>query len=295
MTAAGGPEILRRCARLVDQHLERALPSGDAPPANLHAAMRYSLFAGGKRLRPALVMLGAESVGGSAEAALPTAAAFEMIHTYSLIHDDLPAMDNDDLRRGRPTNHTVYGEAVAILAGDALLTLAFEHVAARQQPAETATEVLRLMAGAAGAGGMVGGQALDLEAQGRPADRPAVEAIHARKTAALIRAAVVCGAVVAGAPPPARAALSRYGERLGLAFQIVDDILDVTSTPEALGKTPGKDAGARKATYPAAVGLDQSWEAARALAREAGGALAGAVPHPRDLVALAEFVVAREH
>jgi len=278
--------------RLVDTALERYLPSAPACPETIAAAMRYSLFAGGKRLRPILTLAAAESVAGRpdrirgqdagaavAEAvglALPAACALEMIHTYSLIHDDLPAMDNDVLRRGRPTLHVVHGEAVAILAGDGLLTEAFALLAREpdDESPDVGTRKLRtvgLVARAAGVAGMVGGQVIDLESSGQagPASSgpvrtvEALEALHAAKTGALIRAAAGAGAVMAGARPALVEAIDRFAAELGLAFQIVDDILDVEGASADLGKTAGKDAAAGKLTYPALFGLEESRRRAR--------------------------------
>ncbi len=260
----------------------------EAPP-KLVEAVRYSLFAGGKRLRPALALGAADLVCGDDAPALPVACALEMIHTYSLIHDDLPAMDNDDMRRGRPTLHKAHGEAAAILAGDALLTMAFD-AAARTGSAAVVSEIAR----AAGVCGMVGGQQLDMEAEGCAVTLEELRRIHAAKTGALIRASVVCGAMAADAPPPTLDALDRYGRHLGLAFQITDDILDVTGDTEKLGKQTGADAARTKATYPALLGL----ETARRLAAEAVGAaenaLAGFGQAADPFRALARFVLSRD-
>ena len=273
----------------VDAALERLLPSPPACPPLIAEAMRYSVFAGGKRLRPVLALAAADAVTAGApvavaDAVMPAACAIEMIHTYSLIHDDLPAMDDDTERRGRPTSHVVYGEGVAVLAGDGLLTEAFRVLARhpRTNAPDVAARKLRVLARvaeAAGAAGMVGGQVVDLEAAGqlssgrpRPAGAAAMNAaaldeMHARKTGALIRAAAVAGAVLAGAPDAAVAAVDAYAGHLGLAFQIVDDVLDVEGDPAALGKTTGKDAAAGKPTYPGLHGL----RASRRLAAEAIG------------------------
>lgn len=292
--------LLDRSARLVEEYLERVIPSADTEPRSVHAAMRHSLFAGGKRLRPALVLSCAEAAGLRApDRALPVAAAVEMIHTYSLIHDDLPCMDDDALRRGRPTCHVVYGEAIAILAGDALLTLAFAHLGEAALSGALPAAALGPIIAALGRGagtpeGMVAGQVADLEAEGRAVDAPALAFIHQRKTGALIEAACVCGALAAEPPEATVAAVGAYGRALGLAFQIVDDILDVTQPSATLGKTAGKDAAQGKATYPALHGL----EAARAEARRQG-ALAVEALRPLGegaaaLRALVEFVLARE-
>ena len=268
----------------VDAALERHLPGPPSVPTVVAEAMRYSLMAGGKRLRPILVLAGAESVvqvvGGSEaaarDAAMPAACALEMIHTYSLIHDDLPSMDDDNLRRGRPTSHVVHGEGMAILAGDGLQAEAFSLLASEPQGQHPTLmsrklRVLALIAGAAGAAGMVGGQAIDLSAVspalGRdpvPLDREGLQAMHLRKTGALIRASVVAGAVMAGADDRLIAAVDRYGQEIGLAFQIVDDILDVEGAAATLGKTAGKDKAAGKPTYPSFFGL----EPARTLAAD---------------------------
>ncbi|GAW30817.1 polyprenyl synthetase family protein [Carboxydocella sp. JDF658] len=248
--------------RLVEDWLEEVLPGPELEPGRLHEAMLYSLFAGGKRLRPALVLGAVEAVGGEVQAALPAAAALEMIHTYSLIHDDLPAMDNDDYRRGKPTNHKVFGEATAILAGDALLTLAFELLAAHLPGAgvspEIALRVIREIAEAAGTQGMIGGQMADMEAQGQQVNGEQLEKIHRRKTGALFRAAVRVGGLIGGATPEQLAALSHYAEQLGLAFQITDDILDITGDPAKMGKDKNSDLKNCKATYPSLYGLEQA-------------------------------------
>jgi geranylgeranyl diphosphate synthase type II len=268
---------LTEASREVEAALDRLLPKESEEPRELHEAMRYSVFAGGKRVRPALALLFCEALGRGREAAMGVAAAFECVHVYSLIHDDLPAMDDDDFRRGKPSNHKAFGEALAILAGDALLTLAFELAAGapdRGLGAELALELAR----AAGAAGMVGGQVLDIRSEGKTRVPPSrdgatLEAIHRRKTAALIRGASRAGALAGGAGPAELAAATRYGEALGLAFQVVDDILDVECTSEELGKTAGKDAAAGKLTYPALYGLDEAKRRARALVDEAQAAL----------------------
>jgi geranylgeranyl diphosphate synthase, type II len=300
--------------RQVDAALDTYLPSAPHAPASVCDAMRYSVTAGGKRLRPMLVLAAAEAVAERASAdvdqaielALPAACAVELIHTYSLVHDDLPAMDNDTLRRGRPTNHVVYGEGMAILAGDGLLTEAFA-LLAREPLASLLVdahalalrklEAIRTIAEAAGAAGMVGGQAIDLQAaapEADPLDAPALQGMHARKTGALIRGSAGAGAAMAGASPAERAAIDAYAERLGLAFQIVDDILDVEGASADLGKTAGKDAAAGKPTYPALFGLEESRRlatdcATRALAALQAQHLAGQLP------AIVEWVVARHN
>jgi geranylgeranyl diphosphate synthase, type II len=285
-------------AAAVDHALERLLPGEGDPPETLHRAMRYSIFAGGKRLRPVLAIAGTEAVGGQMDDVMPIACAMELIHTYSLIHDDLPAMDNDDYRRGRLTNHKVFGEAMAILAGDALLTLAFRLVAESVRPggagAEALREVLIDIADAAGTAGMVGGQVVDIESEGRHVSPDTLDFIHTRKTAALIRTSLRVGARICGATPAQLGALSIAGQNLGLAFQIVDDILDVTSTTEQLGKTAGKDHVQRKATYPSIHGIEASRARARELIAEAGHALAELGPPADPIRALARFIFERK-
>jgi len=252
--------------RLVDRELNRLIPSEQTPPEVIHRAMRYSLFAGGKRIRPILCLAAAGTVSDNAPGALVAACALECIHTYSLIHDDLPALDNDDLRRGRPTCHKQFGEAIAILAGDALLTLAFQVLA--QIDSLSAVRRARLIAELAGAagtvGGMIAGQVADLEGEGQQPTAALLETIHRAKTGALLRASVRMGAICAGAGKAQLEALTRYGQHVGLAFQIVDDILDVEQSSAALGKTAGKDAQQRKITFPAVYGL----EASRRMAQE---------------------------
>lgn len=276
------PTYLEHLRSVIDHALERAVTNGDPPPL-LVEAMRYALMGGGKRLRPCLTLAVAESAGAkrhldadiSYALALPGAVAVEMIHAYSLVHDDLPAMDDDALRRGRPTSHVLFGDGMAVLAGDGLLTEAFALLAQSPSPvlpagapepsAERRLRVVELLASAAGASGMVGGQAIDLAAAGKvpgrsvpPFDAPALEDMHRRKTGALIRASAAIGATSVGADDETAAAVDRYARELGLAFQIVDDVLDVEGSNEALGKTAGKDAAASKPTYPALYGLDQS-------------------------------------
>jgi len=258
----------------VEQALEQVLPAKDHHPTSLHEAMHYSVFAGGKRIRPILMMAACEAVGGDVEQVLPAACAMEMIHTYSLIHDDLPAMDDDDFRRGNPTNHKVYGEATAILAGDALLTEAFVLLSAPantpQLKADTQREVIQLIARAAGAAGMVGGQVVDMEAEGmEQPDLATVDYIHAHKTGALILASIRAGALLGGADTEAYEALSRFGKLAGLAFQIADDILDIVGDQQALGKDIGSDQERGKATYPAVLGLSESIRRAQELHQQA--------------------------
>lgn len=280
--------------REVDAALERLLPPADAPPAAIHQAMRYSAFAGGKRLRPILCLEAARVFAADVSAALPVACAVEFIHTYSLIHDDLPALDNDDLRRGRPTCHKQFGEAMAILAGDALLTRAFETLAAADIEPCRRVGIIRVIATAAGTlNGMVGGQVADLEAEGRPIEPAMLEYIHRSKTAALIRASVVSGAMAGGAADADVERMRRFGESIGLAFQVVDDILDVEESSATLGKTAGKDQSQKKATYPALYGLKKSRETARRLVADAHEELAPYGERAARLRELADFLVAR--
>jgi geranylgeranyl diphosphate synthase type II len=273
-------DSLRLTRQRVDVALAGYLPAVDPAaealcPARLAEAMRYSTLAGGKRLRPVLCLMAAEACGGTAEAALPAACAIELVHTYSLIHDDLPAMDDDDLRRGRPTCHKAFDEATAVLAGDGLLTLAFELVARHVTPAEAAVKCVQVLAEAAGPEGMVGGQMADLQAEGRTDGTvAALEAIHRRKTGALLRAPLRMGGLIAGAPEPVLEALDAYGRAVGLAFQIVDDLLDVQGDEAKLGKRVNKDSGLGKWTYPAFLGVEGSRRKARQLADLAVAALA---------------------
>jgi geranylgeranyl diphosphate synthase type II len=290
-------ELMAELARPVNAALDDCLAklSQDCPP-RLREAMHYSLLAPGKRLRPVLVLLACEACGRDAAAAMPAACAIEMIHTYSLIHDDLPAMDDDDLRRGRPTCHKQFDEATAILAGDGLLTLAFEVLARDLAPADVALACVRELGSASGAEGMVGGQMADLEAEdGGVSTGDALEAIHRRKTGRLLTAAVVMGGLVGGAGPQGLASLCRYGETVGLAFQIADDILDVESTAEKMGKSVGKDSKHGKLTYPALWGLEESRRRAADLINEACAALMPFGDNRRRLEALARFIIARDH
>src|SRR5258707_10473030 len=243
----------------VDAALFRLLPAATAQPSSIHTAMRYRFSAGGKRLRPILCLETARIFGSDATPALSPACAIEFIHTYSLIHDDLPALDNDDLRRGKPTCHKKFGEAIAILAGDALLTLAFETIGATPAAAERRAAILTEVASAAGTiNGMVGGQVADIEAEGKPVDAQMLEYIHRSKTAALIRASITAGALCAGAGSEDVTRLRRFGQTIGWAFQVTDDILDVEESSAALGKTAGKDMAQQKATYPAVYGFERS-------------------------------------
>jgi geranylgeranyl diphosphate synthase type II len=283
--------------RAVDEALDRYLPPATAYPPTIHEAMRYSVFAGGKRLRPILVIAGAEAAGGQMADVLPIACCFELIHTYSLIHDDLPAMDDDDYRRGRLTSHKVFGEAMAILAGDALLTHALGLVAVNfglgKAPPEAFPRVLAEITAAAGTDGMVGGQVVDVQSEGRVVPAETLEYIHTRKTAALIRGALRAGALLGGAREPVLGALTRYGDRVGLAFQIVDDILDVEGSLETLGKTAGSDQRKRKITYPGLHGIPASRARAALLVREAHAALLPLGAAATPLRALADFVLDR--
>ena len=278
----------------VDGHLEKLLPAESVRPASIHAAMRYSVFAGGKRVRPVLCLETARIFAADVSAALYPACAIEFIHTYSLIHDDLPALDNDDLRRGKPTCHKKFGDAIAILAGDALLTLAFEAVAAAPVEAARVVAMVTEISTAAGTvNGMVGGQVADIEAEGKKATAELVEYIHRAKTAALIRASITAGALCAGAGAEDVARLRRFGETIGWAFQVTDDILDVEESSAALGKTAGKDIAQQKATYPAIFGLERSHEIARELATKAIDELKPYGEKATRLRHIAEYLVLR--
>ncbi|HYA03475.1 MAG TPA: farnesyl diphosphate synthase [Syntrophobacteria bacterium] len=280
---------------MVEEALRTSLPVEEGPDARVVDAMRYSLFAGGKRLRPILCLAAAEAVGGPPQAAMPVACALEMIHTYSLIHDDLPAMDDDDLRRGIPTNHKVFGEAMAILAGDGLLTEAFTLLSAwGGLPAERLLQLIGVIGTAAGHRGMVGGQVVDMLWQGQAADISVVRYMHGKKTAALIAASTQAGALAGGGSREQAECLGRFGRAVGLAFQIVDDLLDIKGDPALLGKNTGVDAARGKATYPAAVGLEQAREDAEALVREALEALTTFGERAEPLRALARYIVARK-
>jgi len=280
----------------VNAALDRFTPEENIHPASLHTAMRYSLFAGGKRIRPLLCIAAAEAVGGEAKQVLPTACALEMIHTFSLIHDDLPAIDNDDLRRGRPTAHRKFGEAMAVLAGDALHTLAFATIARHQQAADPLTiiAVIREIADASGTPGMVGGQVDDIAAEGVAISAETLRSIHERKTGALLTASLYVGALLGGASAGKREALQRYGAQVGVAFQIVDDILDVVSDDVTLGKPAGSDAKNDKATYPKLFGLETSGRMAQEAADSAIGALASLGEAAEPLRCFARMVVNRD-
>src|SRR5580692_1437002 len=278
----------------VDAQLEKLLPAESLQPPSIHTAMRYSVFAGGKRVRPILCLESARIFEAEVSPALYPGCAIEFIHTYSLIHDDLPALDNDDLRRGKPTSHKKFGEAAAILAGDALLTLAFETIAATPVDAGRRVAMLTEISTAAGTiNGMVGGQVADLEAEGKRIDHEMLEYIHRSKTAALIRASISSGAMCAGASAEDVVRLRSFGESLGLLFQVTDDILDVEETSAALGKTAGKDAAQQKATYPAVHGLERSHQIANELARKATAGLAPYGERASRLREIADYLVQR--
>jgi len=280
----------------VDAALERLLPQESALPASIHQAMRYSVFAGGKRIRPILCLETARIFVPDVTAALHPACAIEMIHTYSLIHDDLPALDNDDLRRGRPTCHKVFGDGIAVLAGDALLTIAFEIVShATPTSRYDMSILLRELAVAAGSQKLIAGQVADLEGEGKKIDMSGLRYIHENKTAAILTTSVRLGAMSANANPKQLNAITKFGRALGLAFQVIDDILDVTQTSEKLGKSAGKDVAAQKATYPAIIGLDKSRAEAKRLTKEAHGALSTFAAKGDALHALANYLLEREY
>jgi geranylgeranyl diphosphate synthase type II len=292
------PDFFEEDRSAVDAALDRFLPSESTEPLSIHTAMRYSVFAGGKRIRPILCLEAARifmpEVKTEAAPAMHAACAIEFIHTYSLIHDDLPALDNDDLRRGKPTCHKQFGEATAILAGDGLLTLAFQTIGRSMAEAERTIAILDEVSNAAGTvSGMVGGQVADLESEGKAVTPQTLEYIHRSKTAALIRASVTTGAISAGAGLADVARLRRFGETIGWAFQVTDDILDVEESSAALGKTAGKDIAQQKATYPAVYGLERSHEIAETLAGEAISELSAYGERAARLRSLAEFLVYR--
>ncbi len=288
-------EYLRQQQELVDAELGRLVPPETTIPETIHRAMRYSLFAGGKRIRPILCMESARAASESVEGVISAACALELIHTYSLIHDDLPALDNDDYRRGKLTNHKVFGEAMAILAGDALLTLAFQVLAELKIADGPKARLIAELATASGTvGGMIGGQVADLEGEGKTPTAPLLESIHRAKTGALLRASLRMGAIYAGASEPQYAALSCYGEHVGLAFQIVDDILDVEESSEALGKTAGKDAAQQKITFPAVYGLETSRRMAEEECARAHQALEPFGDRAARLHELADLIVRRK-
>jgi geranylgeranyl diphosphate synthase type II len=288
---------LSKKKEIIDKALEKLVPKADAFPPSVHEAMRYSLFAGGKRVRPILTLAAAESLGGKTADLLPIAGALELIHTYSLIHDDLPAMDNDDYRRGMATCHKVYGEAIAILAGDGLLTMGFEVLSDPQRlkalPAGRLIAIIREISTASGVHGMVGGQVVDMESEGREVDFPTLEYIHTHKTGALIRASVRTGAIYARASKRQFTALSHYGEMVGLAFQITDDILDITGKREETGKDVGSDIKKGKKTFPAFYGLEESRRRATEVADKAVASLHDFGRAADPLRELAKYIVTR--
>jgi len=286
---------LARQTSAVDRALDNLLPPANAKPATIHKAMRYSLFAGGKRLRPALCLAAAEACGGALAQAMPLACAVECIHTYSLIHDDLPAMDDDDLRRGKPTSHKVFGEGIAILAGDALLTEAFA-MAARCQgwPRYPHDQIIAELAHAAGSRQLIAGQVADLESEGKKISAAQLRYIHQRKTSALLCCSVRLGGMSANGSDAQLDALTTFGHNVGLAFQIIDDILDVTQTSEQLGKTAGKDTAAAKATYPSIVGMEKSRALAARLTRRAFRALDVFGGKAAALAAMADYLLKRD-
>ncbi|HEY5522914.1 MAG TPA: farnesyl diphosphate synthase [Desulfuromonadaceae bacterium] len=291
--------LKEQCAR-VDAALDRFLPRETELPHSVHKAMRYSVFAGGKRVRPILMLAACQAVGGDTGRVIPAACAMEMIHTYSLIHDDLPAMDDDDFRRGNPTNHKVFGEAIAILAGDALLTEAFKLASdARFTDGCNPSGLLAVIheiATCAGSYGMVGGQVVDMESEGRhDIDLATVQYIHTHKTGALIKASVVAGALLGGAAGQQLAAITRYGEAAGLAFQIADDILDIEGTTEEIGKDAGSDEARGKATYPAVMGLTAAKEEAQSMMNEALGSLEIFGSEADPLREIARYIVQRRN
>jgi geranylgeranyl pyrophosphate synthase len=289
-------EFLASCRGLIDRELDQLIPKESDEPTRVHSAIRWSLFAGGKRFRPALLLATGRTFGAGNDDLLRTACALEMIHTYSLIHDDLPAMDNDSLRRGRPTCHVKFDDATAILAGDALQTLAFQTIAEDEnlEPALRIQLIAEIARAAGTPEGMVAGQALDLAAESRDVTGAELESIHHRKTGALIRAAARCGATIAGAGARELDAVTEYATNLGLLFQITDDLLDVTATEEDLGKTPGKDARSRKATYPALYGIEATRAQLEVVHRAAFNALES-IERPTNLLgSIADFILHRQ-
>lgn len=288
------PPFFEEDRALIEGALLRLLPSEDTPPVSIHRSMRYSVSAGGKRIRPILCVEASRLFSADVTGAVAVGCALEFIHTYSLIHDDLPALDNDDLRRGKPTNHKVFGEAIAILAGDALLTLAFHTIANAPLDASRRVHALSEVSAAAGTvNGMVGGQVADIEAERKPIDGAGLEYIHRSKTAALICASVVAGAIAGGAPDTDVERLRRFGENIGWAFQVVDDILDVEESSAALGKTAGKDQAQQKATYPSLYGLEKSREIAAELSARAISELDAYGECGANLRALGKFLAGR--
>jgi geranylgeranyl diphosphate synthase, type II len=289
-------EYLAARQKLVDRSLDQFLPKANVRPRTIHKAMRYSVFAGGKRLRPILCLAAAECCGGSVEKALPLACAIESVHTYSLIHDDLPCMDDDDFRRGVPTSHKVFGDGIAVLAGDALLTFAFELVTLVPGWSRySVSEIVRELAVAAGSQKLIAGQDVDLESEGKKISLPLLKFIHESKTAALLTTSIRMGAMSANAAPAQLRNLSEFGKALGLAFQVIDDILDVTQTTEKLGKSAGKDVAAAKATFPAVVGLERSRRTAKRLTEEARIALHPFGKKAEILHGLADYLLKRDY
>ena len=290
------PDFFQQDHATIEAGLQKLLPPDSTPPASIHSAMRYSVFAGGKRIRPILCYESAKLFAADPAGAIPVGCALEFIHTYSLIHDDLPALDNDDLRRGKPTNHKVFGEAIAILAGDALLTLAFQTLANAAIEPNRRVRVISEIASAAGTvNGMVGGQVADIEAEKKAADAAMLEYIHRSKTAALICGSIVAGAIAGGAGDEDVARLRRFGEQIGWAFQVVDDILDVSESSVSLGKTAGKDQAQQKATYPALYGLEKSRAIATELETKALRELDFYGERGTRLRQVAQFLVARRN
>ncbi len=281
----------------VDKALHGFLPAPNTKPAHIHKAMHYSVFNGGKRVRPILCLAACEAAGASPQRAMQTACALELLHTYSLIHDDLPCMDDDDMRRGKPTSHKVFGEGMAVLAGDALLTYAFELLAMNDAkvPAPLALKIIGLIAKASGSQNLIGGQVADLEAEGKKLALSQLRTIHMHKTAALIEASVKAGAMIGSASKAQLTRLSAYGRNIGLAFQVADDILDVTGDEQKMGKRLRKDAGMRKATYPGIVGLENARAYLRHLTQSAVGNLAIFGEEAEPLRAMARFIASREH
>lgn len=289
--------IIQEGAEFTDRALEELIPGVETAPASIHGAMRHSVFAGGKRLRPVLAMQAAITIAGALPRGIEQlGAALEMLHTYSLIHDDLPALDNDDLRRGKPTCHKAFGEAIAILAGDALQTRAFEVLASLNAPPAAVVKIIRLIANAVGTvEGMIGGQVLDIESEHRKPTPELVDSIHRAKTGALIRVSVVTGGIYAGAADEDVARLDTFGRKAGLAFQIADDVLDMTQDSSHLGKTAGKDLATEKVTWPAVFGIEQSQRDAAALIEEAFAALAPYGSRADGLKSVARYLVERRN
>ncbi len=283
---------LKVCAATVDARLSTLIPDPDSRPEALHQAMRHSCLAPGKRLRPALCMASAEAVGATGSSVLNAACALEMVHAFSLIHDDLPAIDNDDLRRGLPSCHKKYGEAIALLAGDALFALAYETLASSPHDSTAVVACLRILSRAAGSDGLVGGEVVDVESEGKPIDASTVEFIHSRKTGALISASCQIGAILGGGSPEQIRSLSEYGTHVGLAFQIADDLLNELSTVEALGKSAGSDRARQKATYPALLGIEAAQRASKACVDKALQSIAH-LPNAEKLEGLARFSIDR--